>query len=91
MTGVWVAPAPWIVEPFEPCGVQLISPPSLQLVVRLEAGTRLKQESISDMFNSIINVSKYQLNHIDMAGILMRIHSDGRNCELGYLITKSFF
>ena len=69
------------------CSIDLSSIPA----VRLEAGTRLKQESISDMFDFIINVSKYQLNHIDMAGIHMRIHSEGRNCELGYLITKSFF
>ena len=69
------------------CSIDLSSIPA----VRLEAGTRLKQESISDMFDFIINVSKYQLNHIDMAGIHMRIHSDGRNCEYGYLITKSFF
>ena len=69
------------------CSIDLSSIPA----VRLEAGTRLKQESISDMFDFIINVSKYQLNHIDMAGILMRIHSEGRNCELGYLVTKSFF
>ena len=60
------------------CSIDLSSIPA----VRLEAGTRLKQESISDMFDFIINVSKYQLNHIDMVRILMKAKAEIVNMDI---------